>query len=200
MIKNNKVLLVSVAGILALALTGILFFISIRSEFINHLSKEYPEQKFDVGFVKIEPIYGNYFADVTCLDDYISFRISKNFRTKEIHESYSQSKSVNQYNSKIKAIFNNSDIKSEIKYVSGGGRIPFQDDGLYSQVNLTITEDANLVSVATKTLGILKENNISAETVGLMQEKDKHVYEIRLSTDDYALPKNELEAKVQMIK
>lgn len=200
MSKNNKVFLVSVVGMLALVLTGFIFFMSIRSEFENYLSKEYPEQKFDVGFVKIEPIYGNYFADVTCLDDYISFRISKSFNTKEIHEGYSQSKSANQYNSKIRAIFNNSDIKSDIKDVSGGSEIPFQNNGLYRQINLFITEDADMVSVATKTLTILKENNISAEIVGLTQERDKHVYEIRLSTDDYTLPKSELEAKVQRIK
>lgn len=200
MSKNNKVLLVSVAGILALALTGILFYINIRSEFINHLSKEYPKQKFDVGFVKIEPIYGNYFANVTCLDDYISFPISKSFNTKIISEDYPQYKSRIQYNSKIRDIVYGSNIRSYVNEVTGGGKIPFQDDGVYSQINLYITEDADIVSVATKTLAILNENNISAEIVGLMQEKDKHVYEIRLSTDDYALPKSELEAKVQRIK
>ena len=200
MSKNYKVLLVSVVGVLALILTGFIFFMSMRSEFENYLSKVYPEQKFNVGFVKIEPIYGNYIADVTCLDDYISFRISKSFNANEIHEDYSQSKSVNQYNSKIKAVFNNSDIKNNIEDVIGGGKIPFQNNGLYEQINLYLTKDADMVSVAAKTLTILKENNISAEVVILTQEKDKHVYEIHLSTEDYALPKSKLEDKVQRIK
>lgn len=63
-------------------------------------------------------------------------------------------KSVNQYNSKIKAIFNSSDIKSDITDVSGGSEASFQNDGLYDQINLVLTEDAVLVSAATKTLTI----------------------------------------------
>lgn len=91
--KKHKVLQVSVAGILAMILlTAFLFFMNIRSEFINYLSKTYPEQKFEVGIVKIDPLYDNYFADVTCLDDYIPFRIGKNFNAKEIHEYYSRTK------------------------------------------------------------------------------------------------------------
>ena len=200
MSKNKKILLVVITVIFALVLTWFLLTMIIRSEFKNHLTKKYPEQRFDVGFVKIEPIYGYYFADVTCLDDYISFPISKSFNTKIISEDYPQYKSQIQYNSKIKDIIYGSNIKSYVNEVTGGGKIPFQDDGVYSQINLYITEDADMVSVATKTLTILKENNISAEIVGLMQERNKHVYEIRLSTDDYALPKSEIEAKVQRIK
>ena len=200
MSKNKKILLVVITLIFALVLTWFLLAMNIRSEFKNHLSKKYPEQRFDVGFVKIEPINGYYFADVTCLGDYISFPISKSFNTKIISEDYPQYKSQIQYNSKIKDIIYGSNIKSYVNEVTGGGKIPFQDDGVYSQINLYITEDADMVSVATKTLTILKENNISAEIVGLMQERNKHVYEIRLSTDDYALPNSEIAAKVQRIK
>jgi len=74
--KNKKNLLVIVTGIIALVLTGFLFVMSIRSEFKTYLSKEYPEQKFDVGYVKIDPIYGSYYSSVTCLDDSIPFGIS----------------------------------------------------------------------------------------------------------------------------
>ncbi len=33
--------------------------------------------------------------------------------------------------------------------------------------------------------------------IDLIREKDKHLYEITLSTEDYSLTENELEAKVQ---
>ena len=79
MLKNHKVLLVSITGVLALVLTWFVFTMNIRSEFKNHLSEEYPEQRFAVGFIKYDPLYNNYFADVTCLDDHIPFGISKKF-------------------------------------------------------------------------------------------------------------------------
>ena len=170
MSKKNKVLLVSIAGIIALVLTGLSFFMSIRSDFTKYLNEKYPGQIFRIGFVKIEPIYGNYFANVTCLDDKISFPISKSFNTKEIREDYPQAKSHVQYNSKLRDIFYGSDIKRYIIDLSGGGKIPFQNDGLYSQINLHITEDADLISVARRSISILRENKITAETVGLMYQ------------------------------
>lgn len=200
MSKNKRNLLVIVTGIIALVLTGFLFFMSIRSEFKTYLSKEYPEQKFDVGYVKIDPIYGSYYSSVTCLDDSIAFGISKSFNTKKISEYYSQAKSTNQYNAKIRAIFNGSDIKSAIINVSGGSRSTFQNDGLYSQISLSITENVNLISVTKKTIAILRENNITAQRLDLTQGKDKHVYEITLSPADYGLTESELEAKVEQRK
>jgi len=198
--KNKKVLLVSVAGILALVLTGFLFLMNIRSEFKNHLSKEYPGQRFAVGFIKYDPLYNHYFADVTCLDDAIPFRVGKNSYTKEISDYYSGVKSAGQYDSKIRAIFNDSDIKSTLINVSGGSRTPFQNDGLYDHINLTITENANLILVATKTISILRENSITAGRLNLTQGKDKHVYEITLSPADYTLTESELQAKVEQRK
>ena len=200
MSKNKKNLLVIVTGIIALVLTGFLFVMSIRSEFKTYLSKEYPEQKFDVGYVKIDPIYGSYYSSVTCLDDSIPFGISKSFNTKKISEYYSQAKSTNQYNAKIRAIFNGSGIKSAIINVSGGSRSPFQNDGLYSQISLLITENVNLISVTKKTIAILRENNITAERLDLTQGKDKHVYEITLSPADCGLTESELETKVEQRK
>jgi len=198
--KNHKVLLIVIAGILALVLAGFLFFMSIRSEFINHLSKEYPGQRFAVGFIKFDPLYGNYFADVTSLDDSIPFQVSKNSHTKEIADYYSGVKRAGQYNSKIKAIFNNSDLKSYTRDVSGWGRSTFTTDAVYDEITLSITEGADMVSLVSETISILKENNVSTEIVRLIQEKDKHLYELSLSPADYSLSKSELEAKVEQRK
>lgn len=200
MFKNHKVLLVSVTGVLALVLTWLLFTMNIRSEFKNHLSKEYPGQRFAIGFIKYDPLYNYYGADVTCLDDHIPFGISKNSYTKQISDYYSGVKRADQYNSKIKPIFDNSDLKNAIVSVSGWGSSPFKDDGVYTQISLAITENANMVSVVTKTIAILKENNISAGIVDILQEKDKHVYELSLSPADYSLSKSELEAKIEQRK
>lgn len=68
MSKKNKVLLVSIAGIFAMVLTGFSFLMSVKSDFTKYLSEKYLGQIFSLGFVKIEPIYGNYIANVTCLD------------------------------------------------------------------------------------------------------------------------------------
>lgn len=198
--KNHKVLLVSITGVLALVLTWFVFTMNIRSEFKNHLSEEYPEQRFAVGFIKYDPLYNNYFADITCLDDSIPFRVGKNSYTKEISDYYSGVKRADQYNSKIKPIFNNSDLKNAIVSVSGWGSLPFKDDAVYTQISLAITENADMVSVVTKTIAILKENNISAGIVDILQEKDKHVYELSLSPADYSLSKSELETKIEQRK
>lgn len=190
MSKSKKILLVIVTGILALVLTGFVFFMSIRSEFKTYLSKEYPEQEFDIGYVKFDPLYGNYYSYVTCLDDSIHFGISKSFSTKKISEYYSQAKSAIQRNSSLKAIFKGSDIETTILNVSGGS----------SQIYLHIIQNANLVAVTTKTIDILKKNSITVERLVLTQEKDKHVYEIILSPADYALTESELAAKVEQRK
>lgn len=198
--KNKKILLVIITVIFALVLTWFLFTMSIRAEFKNHLSKEYPGQRFAVGFIKYDPFYNNYFADVTCLDDSIPFRVGKNSYTKEISDYYSGVKRAGQYNSKIKAIFDSSDIKSSIINVSGWGSSPFKDDGVYTQISLAITENTDMVSVVTKIIAILKENNISAGIVDILQEKDNHVYELSLSPADYSLSKSELKAKIEQRK
>lgn len=199
-IKNHKVLLISVTAILALVLIWFLFTMSIRSEFKNHLSQEYPGQRFAIGFIAYDLLYSNYGANVTCLDDSIPFGISKNSHTKEISDYYSGVKRADQYNSKIKPIFENSDLKSAIMNVSGVGSSPFKDDEVYNQISLDLTQDADMISVATRTIEILKENSISTGIVDILQEKDKHVYELSLSPADYFLSKSELQAKVEQRK
>lgn len=200
MSKKARTLLISVIGILAFVLTALIFLLGIREEFKTYLSETYPQLSFTVGFTKIDPVYGKFFANVTCLNDYVSFPITKSFNTKRINEGYPQFKSKIQYNSKIKGIIEGSDISSNITSVTGGGEIPFGNGDAYSQINLYFTDNTDAIPVARKVLTALKENNISAERIILTYERDKHVFEIMLSSNDYALNENELQGKIRMIK
>ncbi len=201
MSKKVKILLTSIIGILlVLVLTSFIFLMGIRGEFTKYLEENYSNLSFKIGFTKINLIYSKFYANVTCLNDGTLFPISKSFKTKDIHENYPQYKSRIQYNSKIKGIFDGSDIESYIKSVTGGGKIPFENNSVYTQINIYLTDDAEHIPVVKKVLYILKESNISAERIILIYEKDKHVYEIRLSSDDYALTEDEIEAKVKKIK
>lgn len=198
MSKKHKVLLTSIAVVLALILIWSLYTMNMRSEFKTHLANKYPEQKFAVGIVKYDPLYDNYFADVTCLDDSIHFRVGKNFYTKEVSDYYGGMKRTAQSNSEVTALFNQSDIKSSIEKVSGWGISP--SGGEFGGISLILTGEADMASVAVQTIVILRENNISSQTVDLLQEKDKKVYELRLSPADYALSKSELEAMIERRK
>lgn len=201
MSKKAKAILIIVIGVLAgLALTAFLLLWGIRGEFTSYLKDKYHEQSFEVGFTKIDPIYGKYFASVTCLDDYTKFSISKSFKTKKIHESYLQDKSQNQYNSKINEAFYGSGIESSIKSVTGGGKQPFTKSAGYDQINIYLTGDVQHSAIAKKVLNILHERDISAGKIILTYEKDRHVYEIRLSSGDYSLTESDIETKVQRIK
>jgi len=199
--EKVKIFLISTIGILlVLILTAFISLMCIRGEFTEYLEEKYSGLSFKVGFTKVDLIYGKFYTNVTCLNDSTSFPISKSFKTKDIHEDYIQYKSQIQYNSKIKRMFNGSGIESYIKSVTGGGKIPFENGGIYTQINIYLTDDAEHISVVKKVLYVLKENNISAERIILTYEKDKHVYEIWLSSDDYPLTENEIEAKVKKIK
>lgn len=92
------------------------------------------------------------------------------------------------------------DLKNAILNVSGGGSSLLKDDRVYDQISLAITADEDMISVATRTIEILKENNISTGIVDILQEKNKHVYELSLSPADYSLSKSELEAKIEQRK
>ncbi len=199
--KKVKIFLTSMLGILlVLILIALIFLMSIRGEFARYLDEKYSEISFTVGFTRVDFIYGEFYAKATCLDDYTNFPITKSFKTKEIHEDYVQYKSKDQYNSRIKEIFYGSWIENKIKSVTGGGKIPFENGGTYTQINIHLTDEEEHISDIEKVLHLLKENNISAERIILSYEKDKHVYEIRLSSDNYSLTEKEIEAKVERIK
>ncbi|MDD4524207.1 MAG: hypothetical protein PHW84_15510 [Methanosarcina sp.] len=198
--KNKNLLISSIRILLVLILIVFIFLMGIRGEFTKYLEVKYSDLSFDVGFVKTDPIYGNFYANVTCLNDYTFFPISKSFKTKNIHEDYPQHKSRNQYNSKIIDIFDGSDLESYITSITGGSKIPFENDGVYTQINIYLIDDAEHILVVKKVMNVLEQNNISAEKIIFTYEKDKHVYEIWLSSYDYALTENEIEAKVEKIK
>ncbi|SMB83522.1 hypothetical protein SAMN00017405_1052 [Desulfonispora thiosulfatigenes DSM 11270] len=199
--KKAKILLISVLGILMiLLLTALIFLVSVRGEFVKHLDEKYPDLSFTVGIAKIDPIYDSFYAEVTCLDDYTPFLISRGFKSQDIYEDYLECKSQNGYNSKINNVFYMSEIESKIKSVTGLGKEFFTNDAIYTQINIYLVDNAEHISVAKKAMNLLDEHNISAETIILTYEKDNHVYEIWLSSDDYSLTENEIEEKVKKIK
>ncbi|MGH4120342.1 hypothetical protein [Clostridium sp.] len=94
---KNRVTLINVGGIILVVIViAFIFLLSIRSEFTKYLDTKYPELSFKVGATKIDIIYGNYYANVTCLNDEIYFPISKDFKIKNILDSYIQYKSSNE--------------------------------------------------------------------------------------------------------
>ena len=197
---RNKIFLAVILLAVVLIIISAAFLFNVRSGFIEHLEKRYPGQKFSVGFVKIDLIYSKYIANVTSLDDNISFPISLSFKTKKIHEDYPQYKSQVQYNTKLKDVFESSDLKYSVREVTGSGKIPFQNGGQYNQINVYITEGSEIAFVAHGVLFLLKDNNISSDRIIFTQEKEKHVYELHLVKGDMNMNQAELEAKIQRIK
>ena len=199
--KTVKILLTSIVGILLLLiLTTLILIVSIRGEFTTYLDEKYPDMSFKVSFTKYNVINESFYANVTCLEDGTFFTISKSFKTKDIYEDYAYYKSQIQYNSKIESIFFGSDIQSYIENVKGGGKTSFTNEAVYNQINIHLTDEADRISVVKKALSILKEKNISADTIMFTHEKNKGVYELLLSSDDYTLTPSEIEAKVKKIK
>jgi len=199
--RKKRGVLINVGGIMLVVIViAFTFLLSIRSLFTKYLDTKYPELLFKVGVTKIDIIYGNYYANVTCLDDKTYFPIFKNFKTKNISEDYIQYKSVVQYNTKIQNIFDGRDIQKNIKKVTGGSKNTFENNATYQQVNIDLISDTNQIEVAKEVMEILKEKNISVETVIFMYEIDMHVYELWLTPKDYKLTDKEIELKVKKIK
>ncbi|HPW42000.1 MAG TPA: hypothetical protein PLW98_10845 [Bacillota bacterium] len=199
-IKLKKILTGIIGISIVLVLTAVMFLSGIRGEFAGYLNERYPDLSFEVGFAKIDPIYGKYYALVTCLDDGTSFPIAKSFNSKKIHDDYPQYKSRNQYNSKIQGVFSGSGIESSIKSVTGGGKKPFEAGAAYEQINIHIADDAEHLAVVKEVLSLLAKNDIAAERVIFTYEKDKHVYELWASPEEHSLTEDELKAKVRNIK
>lgn len=180
--------------------SAVIFFSGIKGEFAGYLNERYPDLSFEVGFTKIDPIYGKYYALVTCLDDGTSFPIVKGFNTKEIYDDYIQYKSRDQYNSAIQEVFFGSGIESSIRSVTGGGKKPFEADAEYEQINIHIIDDAEHLAVVKEVLSLLAKNDIAADKVIFTYEKDKHVCELWVFSEEYALTEEELKKRVRNIK
>jgi hypothetical protein len=169
-------------------------------EFTKYLDEKYSELSFEVGFTKVDPIYGKFYTKATCLDDNTIFTISKSFRMKDISENYIGRKSQNQYNSKINEVFYGSGLENKIRSVTGSGNTTYENGSIYTQINIYLSNDVEPISVIKNILNVLRKNNISAEKIIWTYEKEKHVYAIELSSDEYYLTEKEIEAKVKKIK
>jgi len=201
MSKKAKITWISIGGILLLTIIIVFtLLLSIRSEFNQYLDITYPDLSFEVGLTKIDILYGKYYSSVTSLSDGTVFPISKSFEEQAIHEDYMQYKSRNQYNTKIADIFAGTDIESSIKSVTGGGKLLFSDIAAYEQINVHLIDEADHIPVIKKVLELLAKGNISYELIIFTYEKDKGVYELRLSSSDYKLMEKDIQSKVIKIK
>jgi hypothetical protein len=190
-----------VAGVLLAAIFGgAAFLMFVRGEFVRHLEVAYPDNTFQVGFVLADPIYGNYVSKATCLEDYTEFAISKSWNTKKISDNYPTSKSQSQYNAMIGDVFKASSIIGEIESVTGGGKKPFDGSGNYDQINFHLADEKEHALDVEEILRILESSCIEAETIYFTYEKEKHVYQILLSADDYDLNEEEIQKRIEMIK
>ncbi|HZW82810.1 MAG TPA: hypothetical protein VFF14_05195 [Candidatus Deferrimicrobium sp.] len=193
--KQTKVIFSILGGVIAVFI--LMYYISlnlISVEFKQHLIKQYPNESFRVGFVKIDPIYGTYFAEVTSVSSETTFGIRKIWKTNEIQENYLQRKS---------AAKSNSEIEKELEGVSNsligvsGNKVA---EGQYGLISLDLKDGVEPLSTTRKALNALKSNNITAEMLIVRYGDAKHVYEIHLTPGDYSLTEDELKSKVINIK
>ena len=201
MVKRRKAKLKIIIIIIFLVI-GILFtfLLNIRSEFVKYIDTKYPELSFEVGLANIDLIYGSYYSRVKCLDDEIEFTVSKSFNTREIQESYNQIKSNTQYKIKIEEIFNGTDIEKDIQHASGGSKTPFKDSDSYEQISIELVSNTNQVKAVNEILMLLKEKNINVGKIYFVYEKDKCLYELVLSSNDFNLTEKEIVEKVIKLK
>jgi len=142
--KKSKVTLICVTGIIIILTLRVFFILnSVGNGFAKYLTTQYPKLSFKVDSTKINFLYSNYYAKVTCLSDGTVFWISKNFNTKDISEDYYQYKSTSEYNSNLKDIFDGSDIQKYIASITGGSKSLFTENATYEQINVQLVNDVN---------------------------------------------------------
>ncbi len=188
------------AVLLVVLIAGFAFLIVVRGQFSTHLKESYPERTFSVGFAKVDPIYGKFYTRVTCLEDYVTFTVSKSWNTKKISDNYQPSKSQMQYNAMIRDVFKTSAIIGEIESLTGSGKKQFDGSGNYDQINFHLADEKEHARDIEEILRILDASGIEAETIYFTYEKEKHVYQIHLSADDYDLNEEEIQNRIEMIK
>lgn len=82
-----KKIILSIVSIIILVIALAMFrLINVRSEFEKYLKVTYPNNIFQVDLPKIDFLYGSYYSDVFCINDSISFKISKSWSTKKVSE------------------------------------------------------------------------------------------------------------------
>ena len=198
--KTKRILIGILGTALVLVLASFIYLNGIRGEFKEYLGQEYPGLSFTVGFTKIDPLYEKFYSKATCLEDGTVFSLSKSFNTKQISDNYARTKSQHRYNSTLEEIFKGSTIESRIRSITGGEKTLFQNDGKYTQINIHLADDAQHILAVKEAMHILKGSNITAERITFSFEKNKSVYEIQLSSDDYGLYEKDIEAKLRKIK
>jgi hypothetical protein len=198
--KKGRIKLIIIGGITFAVIFVFIYLLNIRNEFVQYLKVQYPEQSFKVGFTKVDILYDKYHASAVSLADDIHFGVFKAFNTSNIHTNYDDLKNSAQYKSKLKGIFEGSAVEKDIINVSGGSKAPYDNSGTFEQISIHLISDTDHISDAYKIIKILKDNKITAERVDFMYEKDKNVYELVLSSNDFNLTEKDLESKVRKIK
>ena len=200
MTKKGRIKLIIIGGITFAVIFVFIYLLNIRNESVKYLKVQYPEQSFKVGFTKVDILYYKYYARAVSLTDDIHFGVFKAFNTKNISTNYAELKNSAQYNSNLKSIFEGSAVEKDIINVSGGGKAPYDNSGTFEQINISLNSNTDLAAAAHRVLNLLKDKGISAARVDFIYEKDKNVYELVLSSNDFNLTEKVLEAKVRKIK
>lgn len=203
MSKNGKLIIISAIGILVIInLIGFVFLLNIRGKFTKYLEEKYPDISFRVGFTKINPVDGDFYAKVTCSDDRTTFNIYKlNYGKKSIEENYLETKNHNNFNNKINDIFEKEYTRNDIRGITGSGLNYVESNLSFNGIHFYLIDDIKDPILTIKdVLNILKNNDITSEIITVTYEKDKHVYEIHLTSDDYYLTEKEVLEKIMKIK
>ncbi|MGG7057350.1 hypothetical protein ACQPUY_11145 [Clostridium nigeriense] len=196
-----KKVILSIISVIILVIVLLIFkLINLRSEFEKYLKVTYTNNIFQVDLPKIDFIYGSYYSNVFCINDSISFNISKSWSTKKISEYYMEIKNQEKNNSEIAQIFSDTEVEKYISSISGGSKIPTVEKDTYGAIYLSIMPDSEMVSVTKDIFQLLKEKKISVEEINITYEQNKGVYEGHFSDKDYDLDVNEIEAKITKIK
>ena len=111
-----------------------------------------------------------------------------------------ESKNRNDYNAFINNVFFGKPIYKEIESVTGSGKDAFDGSGNLDQINFYLADEKEHVSDIGDILKILDSRNIVVERIYFTYEKEKHVYQLQLSADDYDLNEEEIQNRIEMIK
>lgn len=193
--------ILSISTIIILVIAFLIFrLINVKKEFEEYLKVNYPKSIFQVDLPKIDVIYGNYYSDVFCISDSISFKISKSWNTKQLSEYYSEIKNKEKNNFEIAEIFSNSEVEKYISSISAGSKFPTTENYKYDAIYISIIPDTDMLSITKDIFNLLKEKKIEVDEINITYEKNMGVYEGHFSDKDYDLNINEIQDKIIKIK
>ena len=193
--------ILSISTIIILVIVFLIFrLINVKKEFEEYLKVNYPNNIFQVDLPKIDFIYGNYYSDVFCISDSISFKISKSWNTKQLSEYYSEIKNKEKNNFEIAEVFSNSEVEKYISSISAGSKFPTTENYKYDAIYISIILDTDILSITKDIFNLLKEKKIEVDEINITYEKNMGVYEGHFSDKDYDLNINEIQDKIVKIK